>query len=91
MATSNVTIDNDGWQDIITKGSLTLTDGDVYTITVLANGESEVCIADSKPADDFKGHPVKANINFGFTYHTGDAIWVRLNAMAADEATVVIS
>ncbi len=91
MATQNVTIDNDGWQDLITEGSLSLTNGEVYTITVLANGESEVCIADTKPEDGFKGHPVKANINFGFTYHTSDVIWVRLSAMVGDEAIVVIS
>lgn len=91
MATVNIEVQKGDWQDIITLGSLSLTDGDYYTVTVLANGESEVCIADSKPADDFVGHPTNAKINFGFTYKTDDIIWVRLNPIAADTAIVVFS
>ena len=91
MATVNIEIQKGDWQDLITEGSLSLEDGTNYTVTVLANGESEVCIADTKPADDFVGHPTNAKINFNFTYHTDDVIWVRLNPMAADTAIVVFS
>ena len=91
MATQNIEIQKGDWQDIITLGSLTLTDSNTYTITVLANGESEVCIADSKPIDGFKGHPTNAKINFNFTYKTDDVIWVKLNPIAADSAIVVLS
>ena len=91
METQNIEIQKGDWQDIITLGSLTLTDGDYYTISVIANGESEVCIASTKPADGFKGHPTNAKINFGFYYKTDDVVWIKLNPMAADTAIVVIS
>lgn len=91
MATENIEIQKGDWQDVITLGSLTLTNGNYYTINVQANGESEVAIADSKPADDFVGHPTNAKINFGFTYKTGDIIWVKLNEMAAETAIVVLT
>lgn len=91
MATQNIEIQKGDWQDIITEGDLTLTDGSTYTMTVLANGESQIAISDTKPTDGFVGHPTSAKINFGFTYKTGDVIWVKLNELAADTAIVVIS
>ena len=91
MATENITIEKGDWQDIITLGSLTLTDGNYYSICVKANGESQVCLADTKPGENFEGHPTTAKINFGFTYKTGDVIWVKLNEIAADTAIVVFS
>lgn len=91
MATENIEIQKGDWQDIITLSSLTLTEGDYYTINVYANGESQVVIADTKPADNFRGHPTSSTINFGFTYKSGDVIWVKLNELAADTAIVVIS
>jgi len=91
MATQNIEIQKGDWQDIITLGSLTLTDGNTYCINVKANGESNVAIANSKPSDDFVGHPTTAKINFNFTYHTGDVVWIKLNEIAADTAIVVLS
>lgn len=91
MATENIEIAKGDWVDIITEGSLTLTDSQYYTINVYANGESQIAIADTKPSDDFIGHPTTARINFGFTYKTGDVIWVKLNELAADTAIVVLT
>lgn len=91
MTTVNIEIEKGDWQDINTLGSLSLTDGNTYCINVNANGESQVAIVDSKPNDDFVGHPTTAKINFNFTYHTGDTIWVKLNEIAADTAIVVLS
>lgn len=91
MATQNIEIAKGDWQDIITEGSLTLVDGTAYTITVLANGTSQVCLADTKPADDFEGHPTNARTSFIFTYHTGDVIWIKLQEIAADTAIVVLT
>ena len=91
MATQNIEIAKGDWQDIITEGSLTLTDGTAYTITVLAHGTSQVCLADTKPDDDFEGHPIDARTNFIFTYHTGDVIWIKLQDVAANTATVVLT
>ena len=91
MTTENIEIQKGDWQDVITLGSLTLTDGTAYTITVLANGTSQVCLADTKPADDFEGHPTNARTNFIFTYHTGDVIWVKLNEISAETAIVVLT
>lgn len=91
MATENIEIQKGDWQDVLTLGSLTLTEGDYYTINVYANGESQVAIADTKPSDEFRGHPTSAKINFGFTYKSGDVIWVKLNELAADTAIVVLT
>lgn len=91
MATQNIEIQKGDWQDVITLGSLTLTEGNYYTINIYANGESQVAIADIKPADDFIGHPTSSIINFGFTYKSGDIIWVKLNELAADTAIVVLT
>ncbi|MBQ2175411.1 MAG: hypothetical protein II453_10190 [Alphaproteobacteria bacterium] len=91
MATENIEIAKGDWVDIITEGSLTLTDSQYYTINVYANGESQIAIADTKPSDGFIGHPTTARINFGFTYKTGDVIWVKLNELAADTAIVVLT
>lgn len=91
MATENIEIAKGDWQDIITEGSLTLTNGQYYTITVYANGESQVAISDTKPADGFMGHPTNAKINFGFTYKSGDVVWVKLNELAADTAIVILT
>ena len=91
MATQNIEIEKGDWQDIITIGSLELTNNQLYTMNVKANGESQVAIADSKPADDFEGHPTNAKINFNFEYKSGDVIWVKLNEIAADTAIVVLT
>lgn len=91
MATENIEIAKGDWVDIISTGSLTLTNGNVYTINVQANGESQIAIAGSKPAAGFVGHPTNARINFGFTFHTGDKIWVKLSELAADTAIVVLT
>ena len=91
MATENIEIQKGDWQDVITLGGLTLTDGTAYTVTVLANGTSQVCLADAKPGDDFEGHPADARTNFIFTYHTGDVIWVKLNEISAETAIVVLT
>lgn len=91
MATQNIEIQKGDWQDVITLGGLTLVDGQLYTINVHANGESQVAIADTKPADDFIGHPTSSTINFGFTYKTGNIIWVKLNELAADTAIVILT
>ena len=89
MATQNITITEGGWQDLITLGSLTLTQGDTYTITIYSNGQSEVCIADSKPEDTFRGHGILEEA-FSFIY-TGDKIWVKLSKLRPNVATVVFS
>lgn len=91
MTTVNITVEKGDWQNIISLGSLELTEGNSYTLTVLANGESEVCIADTKPNDTFKGHPTNAKTNFTFGYKAGDIVWVRLNAIAGDTGIVVFS
>ena len=90
MATQNIEITEGGWQDLTTLGELTLTENQQYTLAIYSNGLNEVCIADSKPADDFKGHPVNNGENFGFTY-TGEDIWVKLSKLRPNIATVVIS
>ena len=91
MATQNIEIQKGDWQDVITLGSLTLTDGQLYTINIHANGENQVAIASTKPTDDFVGHPTSSTINFGFTYISGNVIWVKLNELAADTAIVVLT
>lgn len=77
MATQNITIENGGWQDLITLGSLSLTNDENYTVAIRGTFGGEVCIASSKPADGFFGHTVKSDENFGFKYVTGDKIWVK--------------
>ena len=90
MATVNVTVSKGGWQDVLTLGSLTLTENDYYTISVLASGVNDVCISDTTPDESLRGHELTRKDNFGFTYK-GEGIWVRLNPMAEDSAEVVIS
>ena len=90
MATQNVVVEKGGWQDVLTIGSLTLTENDAYTISVKASGENEVCISDTTPYESLEGHPVTRKDNFTFTYK-GEGIWVRLNPMAETTAKVVIS
>lgn len=90
MATANVTVEKGSWQDVLTLGSLTLTQNQSYSISVLASGVNEVCISDTLPDESLEGHPVTKKDNFGFTY-TGEGIWIRLNPMAESTAIVVIS
>ena len=90
MATVNVTIEKGGWQDVIALGSLSLTENQVYTISVLASGVSEVCTASSKPENTFRGHEATEKDNFAFTYKN-EKIWVKLSPVAESTAIVVIS
>lgn len=89
MTTQNTEIDKGDWQNITT--GLTLENGQTYKISVLANGESEICIADTKPVASFKGHPLSAKTIFEYTYATSDIIWIRLSSIASDTAIVVIT
>lgn len=91
MATQNIQITEGGWQDLITLGNLSLSDGDYHTITFLSNGENQVCLSASEPEETLKGHPVQNSVNFGFTYHTGDKIWVKLSNLRPNTAKVVFS
>lgn len=91
MATVNIEIENGEWQDIITLGELTLTNGQTYKISVSANGESQICIADNKPEDSFVGHPLDSKSIFEYTYATDDVIWVKLNSIASAKAIVVLT
>lgn len=91
MTTENIEIAKGDWEDIISEGSLTLTNGQLYCINVKANGDSQIAIASSKPVAGFEGHPTTAKINFNFTFHTGDKIWVKLSELAADTAIVVLT
>ena len=90
METENIKITEPGWQDVATVGGVTLTNGDTYTITLIGNVGGEVCIATSTPDDGFKGHPVSENVNFSFTYVTGEKIWVKVSPQLGN-AIVVIS
>lgn len=90
MATQNIEITKGGWQNLITLGGLTLTQGNTYTVTVRGNGTNQVCVADSKPEETFLGHPVSQDVNFSFTYN-GEDIWVKLSPNRANISTVVIS
>lgn len=91
MATQNIEIEKGEWQNIITLGELTLTNGQTYKISVLANGESQICIADNKPEDSFVGHPLDSKSIFEYTYATDDVIWIKLNSMASAKAIVVLT
>lgn len=91
MTTKNIQITTSGWQDLITLGSLSLTDGQSYTLTIESNGDNQVCIASTEPEESFKGHPVRNSVNFNFTFKTGDKIWVKLSNLRPNVATVIIS
>lgn len=91
MATQNIEITQKGWQDLITAGSLSLTNAQTYTVAIRGNNNNEIAIADSEPADGFMGHPVSEDINFNFTYTTGDKIWVKCLPLQAGKATVVLT
>ncbi len=86
METQNIEIAEQGWQDLITLGSLSLTSGSVYTIACRGAGTCEVVLADAEPESNFLGHPAKADENFNFTYD-GTKIWVK----CLTPVTVVIS
>ncbi len=88
MATVEVEITQGGWQDLITLGSLSLTENEYYTLTILSNGTSHVAIGDSEP--EVTGHPVKEDENFGFTYK-GEKVWVKLSNLRPNVAKVEIS
>lgn len=90
MATKNITISNDGWQDLETLGELSLVANDSYTIEVKDNGECEVCIATSQPQNTFRGHTVKENISFTFTYKS-EGVWIKPSPFIGSDITVVIS
>lgn len=90
METQNVEIFKGDWQDVITLGSLTLEENKTYTVSITGSNYSQVCIASTKPASDFIGHPVAEETSFNFTYE-GDSIWVKLSPLSATKATVVIS
>ena len=91
MATQNITIENGGWQDLITLGSLSLTNSQSYAIAIFDADDNEVCLADSKPDTSFRGNPLRERQNFTFTYTTGDKIWVKLGAVRLGAATVVLT
>ena len=86
MATQNIEITEQGWQDLITLGNLTLTSGDTYTIAPCGGGTYEVALANNMPTNDFQGHPVQAGTNFNFVYN-GEKIWLK----GYYPATVVLS
>lgn len=86
MATQNIEITEQGWQDLATLGSITFTQGQEYTITVRGASACEVALASSKPASYFLGHIAKADENFNFTYN-GDNVWVKCRV----PVTVVLS
>lgn len=86
MATQNIKITEQGWQDLATLGSITFTQNQEYTIAVRGASACEVALASSKPADNFLGHIAKADENFNYTY-TGDDVWVK----CGNPVTVVIS
>ncbi len=90
MATKDITVTKGSWNDLVTLGSLSLTQGDTYTLSVLASGISEVCIADSAPENTFRGHELLEHHGFTFTYNN-EKIWVKLNPLAEDTALAVIS
>ena len=90
MATKNIEITQNGWQDLITLGDLSLTNNNVYTLTIYSNGENQVCLSDTLPEANFKGHPVKNSEKFGFTY-MGEKIWIKLSPIRPNIATVVFS
>ena len=90
MATVNIDLTESGWQDILTIGETELTNGNTYTLTILGNGTSDVCISDSTPDETLKGHPVNAYENFTFTY-SGEKIWVKLSRVRPNISTVVLS
>ena len=90
MATKNIQITEGGWQDLITLGSLSLSNGTTYSVAIRGNGTSEVVLASSKPDNSFMGHPVSADVNFSFTY-AGEKIWVKLSPVRSSVTTVVFS
>lgn len=90
MATVEVEITSGGRQDLITLGSLSLTENEYYTLTFLSNGTSHVAIGDTEPEASITGHPVYEDENFGFTYK-GEKIWVKLSNLRPNVAKVVIS
>jgi len=89
MATKNITVTEKSWQNLEALGNLTLIANDEYTIEAKDNGACEVCIADSKPANTFRGHTVKENKNFNFTYKN-EGIWIKTSPFS-NAVTVVIS
>lgn len=91
MATQNIEITQKDWQDIITVGSLSLTDSQTYTVAIRGNNNNEIAIAAAEPADGFMGHPVGEDVNFNFTYKSGDKIWVKCLPLQAGKAIVVLS
>ena len=76
METKNIELTVQGWQDLITLGNLTLTDGDTYTIAPCGGGIYEVALANNIPEDNFHGHPVQSGTNFNFVYNN-ENIWIR--------------
>ena len=86
MATQNIEITQRGWQDLESLGEVTLTEDQVYAMTVRGGSACEVAIADSKPEESFMGHIAKADETFNFTYK-GDTVWVK----CGENATVVLT
>ena len=86
MATQNIRITEQGWQDLATLGSITFTQDQEYTITVRGASVCEVVLASTKPDETFLGHIAKADENFNFTY-TGDKVWIKCRV----PVTVVLS
>lgn len=91
MATVNVLISQGGWQDLITLGSLSLTNNQPYSIAFYESDDNEVAIADSKPDDSLRGNPVRERQNFTFTYTTGAKIWVKAGAVRLGPALVALT
>ena len=91
MATVNVVIENGGWQDLETLGSLTLENGKTYSVAFYHSDDNEVAIADSQPSESLRGNPVRERQNFNFTYTSGDKIWVKVGAVRLGSVLVVLT
>lgn len=90
MATKNIEIEKGDWQDLITLGELTLEANKPYAISIIGSKYSEVCLDNSEPADDTKGHPIVEGTNLTFVYDN-EKIWIKLGETDSQTAIVVIS
>ena len=90
MKTKNVIVTSAGWQDVETLGSLTFENNSTYSVSIIGNSRCEVCLSDTTPANTLKGHPLKADDSFTFTY-SGYGLWVKKSGFDNTSITVVVS